>query len=84
MTASLARIRLAEALYNDISGTYGGFPIRFLLFMTKLSKLIALKRQYVCKLKEMNSDVELLQPFRKRYLENSKKVMRLLCCSWRR
>lgn len=65
ITASPARIRLAEALNNDISGTFGGFPIRFLLYMTRLSKIISLKKKYVDKLKELNSEAELKKPLKR-------------------
>lgn len=61
--SSPARLRLTEALNDENSGTYGGFPIRFLLYMTGLSKVISLKKKYVDKLKQMNSQVELQQPF---------------------
>lgn len=61
--SSPARLRLAEALNDEAGGTYGGFPIRFLLYMTALSKVIALKKKYVDKLKQMNSQVELQQPY---------------------
>lgn len=64
VTALPAQIRLAEALNNKASGTYGGFPVRFLIYLTKLSKIITLKRKYVDKLKEMNSEAERCKPFK--------------------
>lgn len=54
---------MKEALNNQSSGTYGGFPIQFLLQITDLSKAIIKKRKYVNKLREMNSKVELGQTF---------------------
>ncbi|XP_065656048.1 protein lin-9 homolog [Hydra vulgaris] len=58
-------LKLAETLLSDnISGTYGGFPIKFLLHMLKLSKLIKNKKDHVYKLKEMNSKAEISQPFK--------------------
>ena len=61
--SSPANIRLKEALSDVKSGTYGGFPIRFLLYMTRLSNVIALKKTNVDKLREMNSHVEMRQLF---------------------
>ncbi|XP_066917544.1 protein lin-9 homolog [Clytia hemisphaerica] len=60
---SPTRLRLKEELRKGSGGTFGGFPVHFLLQLTTLSKAIALKKEYVKKLKEMNSKVELAQPF---------------------
>ena len=62
-SCSPSQLRLKEALNNKGSGTYGGFPVQFLLEISSLSKAIILKRQCVNKLREMNSEVELGQTF---------------------
>jgi len=56
-------IRLTNALNDDKAGTYGGFPIKFLLQMTKLSKLVKLKKKYIEKLKLTNDQAEIKHPF---------------------
>ena len=63
-SASPARIRLEEALNNDIAGTYGGFPIKFLLLITRLSKILNAKKQLVDKLTEMNTEAEKKKSFK--------------------
>lgn len=57
--------------------TYGGFPIRFLVLVTRLSKILFIKKEWIRQLKEMNSQAEklesLLQPitfeFQRKYAD---------------
>ncbi|XP_052801819.1 protein lin-9 homolog [Mya arenaria] len=57
------------------SGTYGGFPIKFLVLVTRLTKILQIKKDGVSKLKEMNAEAEkkksyqqpLTADFQKRY-----------------
>ncbi|XP_041365955.1 protein lin-9 homolog isoform X2 [Gigantopelta aegis] len=39
-------------------GTYGGFPIKFLVLVTRLSKILAIKKDWIRQLKEMNTQAE--------------------------
>ncbi|XP_060551610.1 protein lin-9 homolog isoform X2 [Ruditapes philippinarum] len=39
-------------------GTYGGFPIKFLVLVTRLSKILDIKKEWIKQLKEMNTEAE--------------------------
>ncbi|XP_052271838.1 protein lin-9 homolog isoform X2 [Dreissena polymorpha] len=39
-------------------GTYGGFPIKFLVLVTRLTKILEIKKDSVNQLKEMNAEAE--------------------------
>ncbi|XP_064635004.1 protein lin-9 homolog isoform X3 [Lineus longissimus] len=39
-------------------GTYGGFPIKFLVLVTRLSKILSIKKDWINKLKNMNTEAE--------------------------
>ncbi|KAK6191490.1 hypothetical protein SNE40_003165 [Patella caerulea] len=39
-------------------GTYGGFPIKFLVLVTRLSKILTIKKDWIQQLKEMNTQAE--------------------------
>lgn len=39
---------------------YGGFPVKFLALVTKLSKILAVKREHVSSLKQMNTEAEIM------------------------
>lgn len=41
--------------------TYGGFPIKFLVLVTKLSKILLIKKDWIRQLREMNSQAEKLE-----------------------
>lgn len=65
----------ASLLSIDATSTVGGFPVEFLTLMVQLSKILAVKRQKIDKLKDMNTQAEkmtsfglVIQPeFKKRY-----------------
>ncbi|XP_064601675.1 protein lin-9 homolog isoform X2 [Liolophura sinensis] len=42
-------------------GTYGGFPIKFLVLVTRLSKILAVKKDCIKQLRDMNTQVEKLK-----------------------
>lgn len=46
---------------------YGGFPVKFLLSLTQLSKLVSLKKKCIDNLKEYNDEAELKHPFQEGY-----------------
>ncbi|XP_045174860.2 protein lin-9 homolog isoform X2 [Mercenaria mercenaria] len=39
-------------------GTYGGFPIKFLVLVTRLSKILEIKKDWIKQLKDMNTEAE--------------------------
>ncbi|XP_062617486.1 protein lin-9 homolog isoform X3 [Saccostrea cucullata] len=39
-------------------GTYGGFPIKFLVQVTRLSKILSLKKDWINQLKDLNTQAE--------------------------
>ncbi|KAL4224937.1 Protein lin-9 [Mactra antiquata] len=39
-------------------GTYGGFPIKFLILVTRLSKILMIKKDWITQLKDMNTEAE--------------------------
>ncbi|XP_062617485.1 protein lin-9 homolog isoform X2 [Saccostrea cucullata] len=43
-------------------GTYGGFPIKFLVQVTRLSKILSLKKDWINQLKDLNTQAEKAQP----------------------
>ena len=43
---------------NDQGGTLGGFPVQFLKYIARLSRVLSIKREKVNKLSEMNSQAE--------------------------
>ncbi|KAF6022667.1 mip130 [Bugula neritina] len=69
---------LQSRLLGDQSGSIGGFPIKFLVQITKLSKSLAIKKEKIDELKSMNTKAEkfdtYLEPlsveFQKRYAYN--------------
>ncbi|KAJ8298580.1 hypothetical protein KUTeg_022690 [Tegillarca granosa] len=44
-------------------GTYGGFPIKFLVQVTRLSKILTIKKDWIKQLKDMNTQAEKLKSF---------------------
>ncbi|XP_020914931.1 protein lin-9 homolog [Exaiptasia diaphana] len=62
--ASPARLKLQEALSQQgQGGTLGGFPIRFLILVTRLSKILLVKKECIEKLKEMNTQAEKMKSY---------------------
>lgn len=60
--ASSAVKTVTNALSSPISrALYGKFPIQFLLMITRLNKILAVKHDLVKKLAQMNSDAERLK-----------------------
>lgn len=45
------------------AGTYGGFPIKFLVLVTRLSKILKVKKDWVTQLKEMNTQAEKMKSY---------------------
>lgn len=39
-------------------GTYGGFPIKFLVLVTRLSKILMIKKDWITQLQDMNTEAE--------------------------
>ncbi len=62
LSNSPTRVQLQEVLDNG-DHTVGGFPIKFLALVTRLSKVLTLKREYVDKLKHLNSEAEKLKSY---------------------
>ncbi|XP_011895899.1 PREDICTED: protein lin-9 homolog isoform X2 [Cercocebus atys] len=52
---------------SKISGsdteTLGGFPVEFLIQVTRLSKILMIKKEHIKKLREMNTDAEKLKSY---------------------
>ncbi|KAK3604624.1 hypothetical protein CHS0354_028983 [Potamilus streckersoni] len=46
-------------------GTYGGFPIRFLVLVTRLSKILSIKKEWIKQLKDMNTEAEKMKSYQK-------------------
>ncbi|CAH1786394.1 unnamed protein product [Owenia fusiformis] len=44
-------------------GTYGGFPIKFLVLVTRLSKILTIKKEKVKELREMNTQAEKMKSY---------------------
>lgn len=44
-------------------GTYGGFPIKFLVLVTRLSKILKVKKDWVNQLKDMNTQAEKMRSY---------------------
>ncbi|XP_067045220.1 protein lin-9 homolog isoform X1 [Acropora muricata] len=62
--ASPGRLRLQDAISQQgQGGTLGGFPIRFLILVTRLSKILSVKKQCIEKLKEMNTQAEKMKSY---------------------
>ena len=66
-TASPTQICLKEALTNDSMGNYGGFPIKFLLLITRLSQLLDRKKKHILKLSELNTMAERRKSFKENW-----------------
>ena len=62
LSNSPTRVQLQEVLDKG-DHTVGGFPIKFLALVTRLSKVLSLKREYVDKLKHLNSEAEKLKSY---------------------
>lgn len=62
LSNSPTRVQLQEVLDKG-DQTVGGFPIKFLALVTRLSKVLSLKREYVDKLKNLNSEAEKLKSY---------------------
>ena len=62
LSNSPTRVQLQEVLDKG-DHTVGGFPIKFLALVTRLSKVLTLKREYVDKLKHLNSEAEKLKSY---------------------
>eukprot|EP00795_Rhopilema_esculentum_P011671 gene11671-21922_t len=61
---SPSKTRLEDALKNvDTGGSYGGFPIKFLVLATRLSKMLTVKKKCVSSLKEMNGRAERMESY---------------------
>jgi len=63
MSTSPAGTRLEDALKNVETGNYGGFPIKFLVLATRLSKILAVKKKCISNLKEMNEKAERMESY---------------------
>ena len=63
LSNSPTRVQLQEVLDKGDQTTVGGFPIKFLALVTRLSKVLTLKREYVDKLKHLNSEAEKLKSY---------------------
>jgi hypothetical protein len=50
---------------NALSGLMGGFPIHLLLMITRLSKILNVKKDFIRKLNQMNTEAERLKANRK-------------------
>ncbi|XP_071099415.1 protein lin-9 homolog isoform X1 [Haliotis cracherodii] len=44
-------------------GTYGGFPIKFLVLVTRLSKILMIKKDWIRQLQDMNTQAEKLKSY---------------------
>jgi hypothetical protein len=62
LSNSPTRVQLQDVLDKG-DHTVGGFPIKFLALVTRLSKVLTLKREYVDKLKHLNSEAEKLKSY---------------------
>eukprot|EP00106_Octopus_bimaculoides_P017877 XP_014785319.1 PREDICTED: protein lin-9 homolog [Octopus bimaculoides] len=52
--------------FRSLEGaTYGGFPVKFLLHVIKLSKILLMKKDWIKKLKEMNCHAEKFESLQK-------------------
>lgn len=63
LSTSPTRVHLQEVLEDRGDRSLGGFPIRFLALVTRLSKVLTLKRDFVDKLKDLNSQAEKLKSY---------------------
>lgn len=62
--ASPGRLRLQDAISQQgQGGTLGGFPIRFLILVTRLSKILLVKKECIEKLREMNTQAEKMKSY---------------------
>ncbi|EDO39836.1 predicted protein [Nematostella vectensis] len=62
--ASPARLRLQEAINQQgTGGTLGGFPIKFLILVTRLSKILLVKKECIEKLRDMNTKAEKMKSY---------------------
>ena len=52
---------LKGKVFTIENGSYGGFPIKFLALVTKLSKILSNKKDLIGKLKDMNTEAEKLK-----------------------
>ena len=48
---------------SDQTGMIGGFPVKFLVQVTKLSKSLSIKREKIAELKDMNTKAEKLRSY---------------------
>lgn len=48
---------------GDQSGSLGGFPVKFLLQITKLSKSLVIKKEKIDELRDMNAKAEKLSSY---------------------
>ncbi|KAL5006694.1 hypothetical protein ScPMuIL_015500 [Solemya velum] len=44
-------------------GTYGGFPIKFLVVVTRLSKILGIKKEWIKQIRDMNTQAEKLKSY---------------------
>lgn len=63
LSNSPTRVHLQEVLEDKGDRSLGGFSIRFLALVTRLSKVLTLKRDFVDKLKDLNSQAEKLKSY---------------------
>ncbi|KAL9955438.1 hypothetical protein ACROYT_G036766 [Oculina patagonica] len=62
--ASPGRLRLQDAISQQgQGGTLGGFPIRFLILVTRLSKILLVKKECIEKLRDMNTQAEKMKSY---------------------
>ncbi|XP_058948836.2 protein lin-9 homolog isoform X1 [Pocillopora verrucosa] len=62
--ASPGRLRLQDAISQQgQGGTLGGFPIRFLILVTRLSKILLVKKECIEKLREMNTQAQKMKSY---------------------
>uniref|UniRef100_A0A8C4QKK5 Lin-9 DREAM MuvB core complex component n=1 Tax=Eptatretus burgeri TaxID=7764 RepID=A0A8C4QKK5_EPTBU len=53
----------SRLLTGDSQETLGGFPVKFLMQVTRLSKVLAMKKKFVKQLRNMNADAEWQRTF---------------------
>ena len=45
---------------NVTGGTYGGYPVKFLVLITRLTKILSIKKDRVKELRDMNTEAEMM------------------------
>jgi len=52
---------LGSAPLISKGGTYGGYPVKFLVLITRLTKILSIKKDRVKDLKDMNTEAEMMR-----------------------